>query len=229
MVVMKPLPTTVDCVLFDLDGTLVDTNIDFELMRRELIALATEHGIDPNALANLDILAIVRNAADLLRSQKKHEEATQLTDRAMNLLEEIELRHARNTQHIPFARELTITLKDRGIGVGIVTRNCRKASRISLDMAQIEPDVLVCREDTANHKPHPEPLHTALETLNARADASVMVGDHIMDVQGGKAAGMRTVGLLRDGRPEGFFDSSGPDMVARDLKEVLDAIIDRNR
>ena len=226
---MKPLPTTVDCVLFDLDGTLVDTNIDFPLMKRKLIALAAEHGIDADALAGLDILAVVESAAGLLRLRGKREEAAQLTDRAMAVLEEIEVGHARNTQQIPFARELAAVLKDRGIGIGIVTRNCRKASRISLGMARIEPDVLVCREDTTRHKPHPEPLRTALAALKARARASVMVGDHIMDVQGGKAAGMRTVGFLRDNHPEDFFAAAGPDIVARDLREVLDAIIHRNR
>ena len=56
---MKPLLARVEAALFDLDGTLVETNIDFPLMKREMITLAQEQGLDPQALARLDILAIV--------------------------------------------------------------------------------------------------------------------------------------------------------------------------
>ena len=139
------------------------------------------------------------------------------------------MRHAWDTREVPFARELVEELKARRIGVGIVTRNCRKASEISLDMTQIVPDVLVCREDTARHKPNPKPLNLALSKLDARPAYSVMVGDHLMDMLGGKAAGTKTIGLLTGARPEHFFDEVKPDFVARDLAEVLDAIVHRDR
>ena len=47
-----------------------------------------------------------------------------------------------------------------------------------------------------------------------------MVGDHTMDVAGGKAAGMRTLGLLTPDRPPEFFDASAPDGVIRILPEL---------
>lgn len=228
MEVMKPLLEKVEAVLFDLDGTLVETNIDFPLMRREMIALAAEQGMDPGGLEALDILAIVEMAAAHLVSGGQRGKAEALRERAMAILEEIELRHARDTREIPFAREVIEELGGLGVGIGIVTRNCRRASEISLEIARIAPDVLVCREDAARHKPHPDPLYLALGVLEARAEASVMVGDHLMDIQSGKAAGMRTIGVLREERPEGFFAGVDPDFVARDLREVLHAIVRRD-
>lgn len=226
---MKPLLESVDCVLFDLDGTLVDTNIDFPLMKREMIALAVEQGLEPAAFEREDILAIIEITIRHLITSGKHDKSLELHHRAMVILEEIELRHARNTQEIPFARELISELKDWKIGVGIVTRNCRNASNLSLEIAQITPDVLLCREDTLRHKPNPEPLNKALKALDAKPHASIMVGDHIMDILSGKAANMKTIGFLREDRPRSFFDEVAPDFVALSLEEVSNAIIDRNR
>lgn len=225
---MTPLPEPIDAVLFDLDGTLVETSIDFALMHREMLSLSALYGLDTQPLASLDILAIVDWSVHLLSSEGRHTEAWNLRREAMRILEEIELRHANGTTEIASARKLVSELERAGIRVGIVTRNCRRASEISLEIVGIRPDVLVCREDTDLHKPHPEPLLKALKTLNALPANAIMVGDHLMDVQGGKAAGMATIGFLRDSRPPGFFDRVKPDLVVRSLDEVLGAIIDRH-
>ena len=211
-----------DCVLFDLDGTLVDTHIDFALMKREMTALALTTGIDAAALEGLDILGIAKAAASFAGSALFY-------SRAMAVLEEIELHHATSTQLVPHALEAVQALRRRDIGFGIVTRNCRRASELSLHIAGISADVLICREDSTNHKPHPEPFLLALDRLGARPGNSIMVGDHIMDVQGGKAAGLKTVGFLREDRPEDFFDSVQPDFTARSLKEIMGAIIHSDR
>lgn len=223
---MKPLLGNMGSVLFDLDGTLVDTNIDFALMRREMTRLAAGVGLTEDDVRGLDILGIVEAAsASLLDDEDR---GRQLRDEAMRILEEIELRHAHETQQIPFAREIIHHLRESGTPTGIVTRNCRAASEISLQIAQIRADVMICREDSVRHKPHPEPVLLALSQLNTPAQNSVMVGDHIMDVQSGKAAGTRTIGFLREDRPDDFFDNAAPDYIARDLREVLSAIIGRD-
>ncbi len=223
---MKPLLGNMGSVLFDLDGTLVDTNIDFALMRREMVRIAVRVGLREDDLRGLDILGIVDTAVASMRGD--NERASQLRDEAMQILEDIELRHAHVTQQIPFAREIIDHLRESGTPTGIVTRNCRAASVISLEIAQIKTDVMICREDSTRHKPHPEPVLLALSQLNTTAQNSVMVGDHTMDVQSGKAAGTRTIGFLRDDRPNDFFDNAAPDYIARDLREVLSAIIGRD-
>jgi phosphoglycolate phosphatase len=223
---MTPLPKLVEAVLFDLDGTLVETSIDFALMRREMLALAAAHGLDPEPMALLDILAIVDHSAETLARQDRPDEGRNLRAEAMRILEEIELRHANATTEIPTATKLIGALREAGIGVGIVTRNCRKASDISLGMVGIRPDVIICREDTDLHKPHPEPLLQALKVLNATPERSIMIGDHLMDIQSGKAAGTATIAFLRENRPPDFFDRLEPDMVVHSLEEVLGAIID---
>ncbi|MCE5322897.1 HAD-IA family hydrolase [bacterium] len=224
MKAMKPLLTAVDAALFDLDGTLVETNIDFPLMKRKMIELASECGVDTSELMTLDILGVVDSACAVLDNQ-----CESFRMRAMAILEEIEVGHAQKANEIPFAREMVGSLRKHDIKVGIVTRNCRRASESSLGIVGIQPDILICREDTTHHKPHPDPINAALSALDARASASVMVGDHTMDVACGKAAGVKTIGFLRDDRPFDFFSKVAPDYVADNLMEVLGAIIDYNR
>jgi len=221
--------STIEAVLFDLDGTLVETNIDFPLMKREVLRIAGAFGASPEQLVGLDILGVVSRTIYLLRSHGRHADALRFRAEAMARLEEIEMAHAEDTTQIPFAAELVEALRVGGARIGVVTRNCRKASMISLDRVGIRPDAMVCREDTEKHKPDPEHIHAALRLLGVGPQAAVMVGDHIMDVQGGKSAGMRTIGYLRQDRPMDFFDVVKPDVVVWDLKEALDAIIDFDR
>jgi phosphoglycolate phosphatase-like HAD superfamily hydrolase len=107
-----------------------------------------------------------------------------------------------------------------------VTRNCRAASEMSLQITGLSAEVLLCRGDVKRTKPHPEQLLVALDMLGGDADRSMMVGDHPMDVNAGKAAGMRTVGVLLPEKPEDFFDEAAPDAVVTSLKELVDALID---
>jgi phosphoglycolate phosphatase len=226
---MIPLLTEVDAALFDLDGTLVETNIDFPLMKRKMLELAADSGVDTSGLALLDILAVVEGTVDRLIENGRTIDARTMRERAMVILEEIEIGHAQSSSEIPFAKDVVTRLRSCGVKVGIVTRNCRKASESSLSIIGITPDVLVSREDAIHHKPHPDPIHVALEALGARPQASVMVGDHIMDIASGKAAGVKTIGFLRSDRPRDFFSRIEPDYVACSLMEVLGAIIHCDR
>ena len=214
----------VTAVLFDMDGTLVETNIDFPLMRREMAALGAKHGIASDDIAGLDILAAVELIESRLRDRASDEDALLARREAFEKLEIIELVHAEDASEIDGAREVLRALRDVGIRTAIVTRNCRTAVEIALEITGISADALLTRDDVARAKPHPDHLHAALSMLNAAPESAVTIGDHWMDVQGGKAAGTRTIGFLRPDRPDDFFDREPPDLVIRALTELLDPI-----
>ena len=211
-------------VLFDMDGTLVETDIDFPLMKREMLALGERHGVSSAELQGLDILAVVDTVVRRLREVSGEAEARRARQEAFEKLEQIELAHCQAARPIRGTLDLLDALRQAGIKVAIVTRNCRSAVRLSLERSGISGDVLLTRDDVSNTKPHPDHLHAALEMLGVRADEAVMVGDHWMDVRAGKAAGTRTIGFLRPGRSEDFFNDEEPDLVVRDLTELLEHI-----
>lgn len=213
-------------VLFDMDGTLVETNIDFPLMRREVVATAEKHGVPAADVQSLDILAGIDLIVSRLTERGDVEEAAHARQEAFEKLEQIELVHSEDAHAISCAHEVLRALRDAGIKTAIVTRNCRTAVLISLELTGISADVLLTRDDVTKAKPHPEHLLRALELLGVRADEALTIGDHWMDIEGGKAAGTRTVGFLRPDRPHDFFDAHSPDLVIRDLAELLD-LLDR--
>jgi phosphoglycolate phosphatase len=226
---MKQVLDGLEAVLFDLDGTLVETNIDFALMKREMLALADRLDLDSQPAKGMDILAIVDYVEEQIEARDDRDRAVAARSDAMAKLQEIELGHSEKATEIASARNLVEALKAHGVKVGIVTRNCRQAGLISLEASGLGTDfIMLAREDVRKTKPHPDHLLEALKLLDASPEKSVMVGDHWMDVEGGKAAGMRTIGLLSPDRPRDFFDAVKPDAVVESLREILDALIDLN-
>jgi phosphoglycolate phosphatase len=205
----------VKAVLFDLDGTLVESRIDFGRMRREMLALAAEAECDLAALKAADILEI-RDAA----CARACDPAAVLT-RAEARLVAIEREAVERSVPVEGAGDLLAELARRRVRVGIVTRNCREIARDALRRHSLPHDVLVAREDTPRVKPHPEHLHRALALLDILPAAAVMVGDGRMDIEAGRAAGLRTVGYLAPERSPDYFHSPAPDRVIHRLTELI--------
>jgi HAD superfamily hydrolase (TIGR01549 family) len=190
-------------------------------MKREMLELGERHGIPASELQGLDILAVVDAIVERLDDQGKVDEAGRVRQEAFDTLERIELAHSDEASVVPGALELLFALREADMKIGIVTRNCRGAVQISLDRTGVFYDVLLTRDDVRNTKPHPDHLLQALEVLDVQPGGALMVGDHWMDIQGGRAAGTRTVGFLRPDRPDGFFDVCPPDLIIRDIGELL--------
>jgi len=229
MIPVNGMLSQIQAVLFDLDGTLVDTNIDFPRMREEALRLAESYGVPRDDLAHRDILDIVSVARDRLAESGAARRAERFGADAEAVLKEIELHHARRTAAVDGAEELLRALASAGIKTAVVTRNCRAASELSLKLAGLVCDVVITREDVGSVKPNPDHLHAALVRLGVEPSGALMVGDYTLDIQAGKAAGMRTVAFLRPYRQPGFFDDAAPDAVITSLRELLDALVDLHR
>jgi phosphoglycolate phosphatase len=204
----------VAAVLFDLDGTLVETRIDFDGMRREVLRLAEQAGVAAAPWAQLDVLAIVERVTAAAPDPEAMRAAAEAA------LIAIELDACPGAREVEGAGELLRRLDGAGVRVGIVTRNCRRAVEQVLARIALPHAVLLTRDEVARVKPDPEHLWQAAAALGVPAERTVMVGDHRMDIRAGKAAGMRTVGLLTPERPPDYFAPEEPDLVLRDLREL---------
>jgi phosphoglycolate phosphatase len=201
-------------VLFDLDGTLVHTRIDFARMKQVILEQVAEAGLEPDEYRAHDILRILAEAAP------RTPDAASFLARAEEALVEIELAACEGAEEAEGAVETLRWLLEHGVRVGIVTRNCPQAVRRVLRDIPLPHEVLLTRADTPRVKPDPIHLRLALEQLGVPPEHSVMVGDHTMDILGGKAAGTRTLGILTPGHPADYFDPVSPDGVLRALPEL---------
>lgn len=210
--------------LFDLDGTLVETHIDFPLMRQRMLGLAAAAGCDASSLAGLDILAILERACDRVVSTDGPEASADLRRRGFAELEALEVEQCARPSCIPGAAELLWELGERGIAVGIVTRNCRRVAETLIADGGLRAAALVTRDDVPRTKPDPAHLHAAMRLLGVQGQA-VMTGDHPLDVMAGRAAGMATVGLLF-GRAQAYFDGVRPDYLVDGPAELLRGLLE---
>ena len=210
--------TKIDAVLFDFDGTLVEINIDFVQMKRGVISLGLEYGVSSEP--DLYVLESLEDIfGKLLR--RDEDQAKEFRQRAEKLIVDIEMEAAARSRTTPDADKALKELKNRGIKVGIVTRNCRSAVMKAAEMAELVYDLLLTRDDVERVKPDPQHLLDALSLLNSEPEKTLMVGDHPMDILAGKRARMKTAAVLASKSSEDF-EKVTPDFFVSGIAKILD-------
>lgn len=225
---------TVAAVLFDLDGTLIDTTaLIFESYQH---ALRTELGaaFDPDALyvgygqplpASFRAILGGRGALPVDGSADLLVDRLVRTYRAFNAEQ-----HDRLARPFPGVREMLESLRARNVPVGLVTSKAREMALRGLDLMGLGGyfAVRVFMEDSTRHKPSPEPLWLALDRLGLRERLPevVYVGDSIHDVAAGHAAGVRTAAALWGPFPESSLRELNPTYLLGTPLDVL-GLLDR--
>jgi phosphoglycolate phosphatase len=207
-----------EAILFDYDGTLAVLNLDFAAMRRQLHTFTTAQGISSHGLHGLDILEMLAWATGWLR-QHSPEQADRYARDAEQLIQDIEVQAARSSGLLPGVPELLTALRQGQIGVGIVTRNCDAAVRVTFPHIDAYCQAFVPRNRVAQVKPHPAHLQAALDCLGTTPERAIMVGDGAMDMQAGKALGMFSIGVLSGNSSRAKLLAHGADLV---LASVVD-------
>lgn len=210
------LRTRIRAVIFDFDGTLAETNIDFAQMRRRTEEHIRAWGLWEEDLATgrwvLEMIDHVaaRLAPDPARQQRYLAEAAQI-------LEQVEMLTCPQARLFPGVAETLACLAGQGRKLGIITRNCRRAVDAVLNRHPLPHQVLLTRDDVPTVKPDPAHLDAALHALGVPASRALMVGDHISDVQCGKAAGAFTCGVLTTTTTPQDFAAAGADLILPDV------------
>lgn len=219
----------VEAVIFDYDGTLVHLNIDFDAMRRGVDSLLDSYRLDHSVFKGFHILETVDKAVHLL-SRENPTAGRSFYQKAMKLLAGEEIRAAKRGKILPGAVEVLRTLKSLGIKVGVVTRNCDQAVRITFPQIEELCEVFIPRDGVAQVKPHPAHLTLALKKMAIkRPGCCLMVGDHILDIEAGRRIGMKTAGVLTGHTNAQQFFEAGADFILEDVTQLLDHIFKGDR
>ena len=212
---MAPVFPALRAVLFDLDGTLVETHIDFPAMTRAMEQMADKAGVPEEVTHGKDILGLVEAAAADVEARGG--DGAALRRMAWARLEDMEVAGCAHPVLLPGTRDLLTALMRNEVKVGIVTRNCRRVSIGLLARFALPHHVLLTRDDVARAKPQPEHLWDALRLLGESPESAAMVGDHWMDVQAGVRAGCAaTLGVLGRNSAD-WFTPCPPTALAQDL------------
>jgi len=205
-----------DSVLFDLDGTLVDTapDLGYALNQQRLARGMLELSIrELRTHASSGARGLLQAGFGILPDDSGYLE---LRDEFLDLYEK---NISRNSTLFPGVPALLDEIEGRGMTWGIVTN---KAERFTFPLLRAlrlldRCACVICGDTTHFAKPHPTPLVEAMARIGTTAAQCLYVGDDERDVQAGHAAGMSVVvvryGYLGNGRPpeewgaDGFVDS----------------------
>jgi len=182
-------------LIFDLDGTLADSQLDFDAMRREM-ELPPELPI----LEALDRLEPA-HAAHCRAVLDRHEWAG-----------------AERATLLPGVADLIEILEDRGIRQAIATRNSRRITEATLAKIGLAVELSLTRDD-GPVKPDPWPVLHVCQKWGLPPEEIVVIGDYKFDVECGRAAGCRTVLLTHPAEPRSYPNPEQADLLLASLAE----------
>lgn len=190
----RPLPRPPSAVLFDLDGTLIDTAPDFirclNLLRQEYeLSPLPGQGVRPHVSDGAR--AMIRLGFGLTPEDAGYGE------RHARFLDLYETGICEETELFAGMDPLLEALEEAGVPWGIVTNKPVRFAEPLLAALGLERrcSALVCPDHVAVSKPDPEGLHVACQSMGADPGSGIYVGDHARDIEAGRNAGMVTVAV----------------------------------
>lgn len=196
-----------DCVLFDLDGTLVDTAPDLiACLNKALSAYQypTVSNSDIKPCISLGALAMIMHAAPETSREQQNEILEFMLDCYENNI-------AKYSQFFNGISETLTSIEDLGLKWGVVTNKRERFTLPLIDALDLKTRAacVISGDTTANSKPHPEPMLAACKQANVKPENCVYIGDAAHDIAAGKNANMKTLaaiyGYLKDGdQPENW-------------------------
>jgi HAD superfamily hydrolase (TIGR01509 family) len=207
-------------LIFDLDGTLVDT------VYAHVFAWQRAFGEAGMEIDGWRIHRRIGMSGGLFINALLREIGRQVTREQVERIQQAHaaafLRQASQVRPLPGARELLSYLSGRGVPWAIATSGMMRSARPSLEMLGVtDSAVVVTRDQVAHAKPDPDLFLAAAERLNADVRASVVVGDSVWDLLAARRAQALGVGLLSGGYGDDELMRAGAYRVYADPQDLL--------
>lgn len=205
----------IDTVLFDLDGTLINTN--------ELIIASFLHTLDhyfPNEYTRERVIDFIGPSLHDSFSSLNPDKAEEMTVMYRTFNHQ---KHDELVEEYETVRETVQALHEKGYKLGIVTTKRSETARMGLKLTGLDRyfPVLVGIDDVEKVKPDPEPLMNALAQLGSSPDRTIMVGDSQYDVLGGKNTGTKTAAVSWTIKGREFLEAYDPDVMLETMADLL--------
>ncbi|MFK7988344.1 MAG: HAD family hydrolase [Sandaracinaceae bacterium] len=212
--------TRFDAVLFDLDGTLLDSVA--------LILESYRHTLAHHGLPERPEAEILAGLGTTLEDQFRRWVEDEVSVGALidTYIEHNLAVHDEYVRAYPGVSELVRALHGAGTPLAIVTSKRRRGTELGVAALGLTEcfRMWVCADDVQNPKPHPEPVHMALEALGVDAARTAFVGDATHDLHAGNAAGVTTVAVTWGAAPEDALIAAEPNALVRDADALRAAL-----
>lgn len=204
-----------DTILFDLDGTLVNT---YELIIRSFLHTFEKYA--PNRFTREDCIPFIgptlKESFDSVLPEK--------ADEMIDYYREFNIKfHDDWVEEFEGVHETVKKLYENGYKLAVVTTKQKETAYQGLKATNLHTyfSVIIGSDEVEKHKPDPEPLYMALERLDSHPDQSIMVGDSYHDILGAKNAGVTSVGVSWTIKGKDFLKQYEPDFLIDHMTELL--------
>lgn len=210
----------IDTVLFDFDGTIMDTN--------NVILMSWQHTFRTLANREEDEAVLTATFGEPLEITMRRFFPDRQLEESIEVYRQFQRDNFSSLITLfPGMKELIVALKEQGYKVGLVTSRLYQTSMEGLEKYQLTKyfDAIVTPEDTTKHKPDPEPVNIALQKLGARPEQAVMLGDTLFDILCARNAGVRSIlvawSLALAGKTKADLGKDAPDHIIHKPEELF--------
>ncbi len=213
----------IKAVIFDLDGTLANFNIEYKAVRAEVRSFLIRAGLPPSILSlNESIFEMLKKTKIFLKNNGKSDKNfAEIQNKALAIAEKYELEASKTTSLFPGVLETLKALKEKGLKIGLCTINSEKSVNYILKKFGIAKffDAVTPRDKVKNVKPSIEHLKATIKALKVSPEETVVAGDSWIDMQCARELKAIAVGL-----PTGI--SSPKDLAAAGANYFITSITD---
>lgn len=213
----------IDTVLFDFDGTIMDTN--------NVILMSWQHTFRTLENREEDESKLTATFGEPLEYTLERFFPDVPVEESIEVYRSYQRKNFSDLIALfPGMKELVIECKARGYKTGLVTSRLKRTAMEGLEKFDLTKhfDVIVTPEDTDKHKPDPEPVNIALEKLGSQPENAVMLGDTLFDIQCSHNAGIGAVlvswSLALAGKTREDLGEDAPDHIIEKPEELFEII-----
>lgn len=213
---MKPMPKKPRFLLFDLDGTLVETLTDIACsVNHALIAL----GLPPHSLEG--VRTFVGRGVEVLAERAVGPGNADKAESVLDLFRAHYDKHCLdNSMLFPGAMECLDRFRDRKLGV-VSNKPERYVHLILRGLGIADRFAVVFGGDSVEEKkPSPLMVRLALQKMNLAPEEGILIGDMPVDIETGRAAGVYTVAVLGGFGSRAMLEEAEPDLLVESLHEL---------
>jgi len=189
----------VRAVVFDLDGTLVDFNLDYRKVRAEVLELLSRQGL-PRSVFSLreSIFKTLKKAEIYMKNHGRGEDDFQrVKETVLSIANRYEMEAARMTSPVPGVLEALEVLRKMGLKMALYTVNDKGPTDYILKRFRLRCffDAVVTRRSVPAVKPNAAHLEAVLRGLGVKSEEAVVVGDSVYDVRCARGLDVTAVGV----------------------------------
>lgn len=208
-------------ILFDFDGTIMDTN--------DIIVKSWQHTFRTLEGKERPVEEILATFGEPLHITIERILPDFDADEAIEIYRSYQFEHYHELIELfPGMEELIATLKQKGYKLAVVTSRLRSSTETGLNKFDLKTyfDVIVTADDTTKHKPDPEPALIALEKLGSKPEEALMIGDSMFDVLCAQNAGVEAVlvSWAMAAEAQEKIEKVKPEYIIEEAKELLEIL-----